>query len=86
MYERSDFYKFLVLAEKLQKYTGTTMRADKEDDDWLKMLWKRLAALPWDIVVHVVRFMKRPTLNPWESPIPDVRRINNNKMCVRKFM
>jgi len=70
-YERPDFYKFLVLAEKLQKCVGNATRANKEDDEGVKMLWKRLAALPWNIVVHVVRFMKRPTWSPWES-IPDM--------------
>jgi len=31
----------------------------------------RLASLPWEIVVHVVRFINLPTANPW-SPIQDM--------------
>ena len=66
-----DFYKFLLLSQKLRESAETATFNNKGDDERHIILWKRVPTLPWDIVVHVFRFMERPTSNPW-VPIPDM--------------
>jgi len=76
-----DFYKFLLLAQKIRECgEKATSSAFEEEVDALLMillptrtlerqLWMRLSLLPWDIVVHVVRFVETPSRKKW-SRIP----------------
>jgi len=54
-----DFYKLLLIIQRLHRSDGES-------------LLEHLAGLPWDIVVHVVRFVYLPTANPWHSTISDM--------------
>ena len=67
-----DFYKFLLLAKKIRECGEKATMTYEEEGDALRMiLWMRVSLLPWDIVVHVVRFVETPTGKTW-CPIPSM--------------
>jgi len=81
MYQQPYFYSFLLLAQRIRSAIETDTIHDTGIQSprisvtlshvTLIKVWKNLSMLPWDIVVHVVRFLARPTVKSWR-PLPDM--------------